>query len=577
MAKVGDVLVQLEARSAKFDQQLKKSAAQIKHLEKRSQSLAGTMGKLAKVAKGFLPVIGVAAFTAQLRKSIQAADDLAKAADRVGLGVESFQVLQLAAETSGVSLRQLETGMQRFARRAGEISTFNQSELKKSFEALGISARDAGGKLKGTEELLYEFAAGLSEVESEQQRLALITKAFDTEGAKFGAFLKDGIEGLEAYREQAERLNLIMSEDTVRAMEDLQTDLDLLGRGWDVMWGKAIGGALRFMGLSRLGAIEEVTREINTLQRQLDQSGLFDKLLGGKFDASGQFVGNDEQIRDTLKSKKADLDALIASYAGARNAARGGGGGVEIAPPGSAASAVPSYLMRPDGGGQFSLDTIMDRQWEAYERDLERRRRYTADSENLYKKLGRTVDATNMAMEDSAQVAFGGMEQAIGDLVLTGKVDFKSLALSAAQSLTQIISKMLVLKLVSATPLGDLFASGAVFSGGSVQKYASGGIVSGPTLFPMANGGIGLMGEKTPEAVMPLSRDRRGRLGVLVAGGAGGSPSITINVANSAPSTPQNDQRLARTAAREMQRAMREASRSFMLDEQRPGGLLNRF
>jgi len=59
-----------------------------------------------------------------------------------------------------------------------------------------------------------------------------------------------------------------------------------------------------------------------------------------------------------------------------------------------------------------------------------------------------------------------------------------------------------------------LFAEkGLVFKNGRVQSFRAGGIINKPTIFPMANG-LGLMGEKGPEAVMPLARDESGRLGV---------------------------------------------------------------
>lgn len=65
-------------------------------------------------------------------------------------------------------------------------------------------------------------------------------------------------------------------------------------------------------------------------------------------------------------------------------------------------------------------------------------------------------------------------------------------------------------------------ADGAAFNRGRVIPMAAGGIVTRPTLFPMANG-LGLMGEAGPEAVMPLKRNRQGKLGV-----AASMPSITI-------------------------------------------------
>jgi phage-related minor tail protein len=71
-------------------------------------------------------------------------------------------------------------------------------------------------------------------------------------------------------------------------------------------------------------------------------------------------------------------------------------------------------------------------------------------------------------------------------------------------------------------------ALGNVFGPGGLVPFARGGVVSRPMLFPFA-GGTGLMGERGPEAIMPLSRLPDGRLGVTNAGGPG---PVTVNVIN---------------------------------------------
>jgi phage-related minor tail protein len=68
-----------------------------------------------------------------------------------------------------------------------------------------------------------------------------------------------------------------------------------------------------------------------------------------------------------------------------------------------------------------------------------------------------------------------------------------------------------------------------------VSAFAQGGsfsnsVVSSPTLFPFADG-VGLMGEAGPEAIMPLSRDSSGTLGVKAAG-LGGS-QVVVNIIES--------------------------------------------
>ena len=76
-------------------------------------------------------------------------------------------------------------------------------------------------------------------------------------------------------------------------------------------------------------------------------------------------------------------------------------------------------------------------------------------------------------------------------------------------------------------------ATGNVFGPGGLVPFARGGVVSRPMLFPFA-GGTGLMGERGPEAIMPLSRLPDGRLGVASPAGAG---PVTVNVMNAPAGT----------------------------------------
>jgi phage-related minor tail protein len=70
---------------------------------------------------------------------------------------------------------------------------------------------------------------------------------------------------------------------------------------------------------------------------------------------------------------------------------------------------------------------------------------------------------------------------------------------------------------------GGLFAEGGVFKNGNVTAFAAGGVVGGPTMFPMRNG-MGIMGERGPEAIMPLRRGPDGNLGVMMHAGLGAGP-----------------------------------------------------
>ena len=132
----------------------------------------------------------------------------------------------------------------------------------------------------------------------------------------------------------------------------------------------------------------------------------------------------------------------------------------------------------------------------------------------------------------------------------------------------------------------SMLADGGVADSFGLSFFANGGaftngIYSSPTLFKFASGGqFGVMGEAGPEAVMPLSRDGKGRLGVNVnnatEGGSGAtSPvvniAITVNKDGGGSSSQSGDDA-------NQWRQMADRVKGIVIQEistqQRPGGLL---
>lgn len=181
----------------------------------------------------------------------------------------------------------------------------------------------------------------------------------------------------------------------------------------------------------------------------------------------------------------------------------------------------------------------------------------------------------NAKAGESAKQAVGdvtrSMEDALTKFVTTGKLDFKGFIDSVIAEFTRFaVVRPLIDSLMNAGAgsfIANLFGGGAggysgmsntnsnagtstsikwarggVASPAGVHTFARGGaftnqIMSHPKRFAFAGGAaLGLMGEAGPEAVMPLQRDSRGRLGVVAAsgggsgGGGGGGGGVTVNV-----------------------------------------------
>lgn len=117
------------------------------------------------------------------------------------------------------------------------------------------------------------------------------------------------------------------------------------------------------------------------------------------------------------------------------------------------------------------------------------------------------------------------------------------------------------------------FAKGAAFDG---PVGAGSGVISTPTTFPMSGGKTGMLGEAGSEAILPLSRDANGRLGVNLNGGANSSSNvqqnnITINVTGG-----NTNEETAGVISRELLKTMERIADSRISNATRPTGILAR-
>lgn len=107
---------------------------------------------------------------------------------------------------------------------------------------------------------------------------------------------------------------------------------------------------------------------------------------------------------------------------------------------------------------------------------------------------------------------------------------------------------------------GNLFAGGIGSGSARVIPFARGGVFDKPFAFSMAGGGVGVGAESGSEAIMPLTRDSSGRLGVRAAGG-GQTVLQTINFNNNGqPVDRRSQEQVAAAAYRGAQSASRSTS-----------------
>lgn len=178
-------------------------------------------------------------------------------------------------------------------------------------------------------------------------------------------------------------------------------------------------------------------------------------------------------------------------------------------------------------------------------------------SQDLDKAAGgiNNLDKSGVKLAQTFEQAFGqALQQGVAgivDVLFEANKSFGEFAENFVKMIAKMITQLLILRAIEMTlssfgfgstsgSVATKSANGNVFDQGGIKKFASGGIftnsiITKPTAF--AYGGAfgsqsGLMGEAGPEAVMPLTRGRDGKLGVAASGIGGGGMAININVNN---------------------------------------------
>lgn len=155
----------------------------------------------------------------------------------------------------------------------------------------------------------------------------------------------------------------------------------------------------------------------------------------------------------------------------------------------------------------------------------------TDEYSEMLEELGRLQKLEELAttVGEGMATAFEDAFLAIGDSSKSMEETIKQSLRSIGEDVIRLIMRQMVTQQIASgvsSTLMEFFtpsAKGNAFSNGSIIPFGKGGVLSGPTIAPMA-----LMGEKGPEAVMPLERGADGKLGVKAQTGGMGAPKIVI-------------------------------------------------
>ncbi|WP_336658277.1 phage tail tape measure protein [Leclercia adecarboxylata] len=246
-----------------------------------------------------------------------------------------------------------------------------------------------------------------------------------------------------------------------------------------------------------------------------------------------------------------------------------------------------------------------------YEKELAALRNYYAEEDKLRGdwKAGAVSGwneyldaATNTydAVKNVASSTLAGLSDMLTELMTTGKASVKEFGKSMLKMILDVTNRLMIAYAVQAAMGWISGGSGASAGGGqsfavpSFTANAKGGVYESPGLSKYVNGVYdkpqyfafqgaskfakgGVFAEAGAEAIMPLTRDSAGRLGVRAQGGGGAQPQVNIDIyvdnkGNASSNTSGDGGAAARALGKEIETKVTE----ILMRAARSDGLLGR-
>ena len=199
-----------------------------------STAIAKGAGLTAKLT---VPLAGAAAGLGALGlQAIAAGDQIQLLSDKSGLSTTAIQELSHAGGIAGTDIEAMANAAGRMSKVVGDAER-GLSTASDTLETLGIKTRDSSGALRDQDALFAEAVLKLQGLESETQKMAVAQDLFGRAGRDMLPVLNMSAEQFAALGKEAHNLGLVMSEESVAALDAMDDDLT------------RITGALKGVGL----------------------------------------------------------------------------------------------------------------------------------------------------------------------------------------------------------------------------------------------------------------------------------------------------------------------------------------
>ena len=150
--------------------------------------------------------------------AVKTADDLNTLSKQTGISTDTLQKMQYAAELVDVP----------FDRISGAVTKMKKSMggSGEAFDKLGVSVTDSTGHMRNAESVFFDVIKAMSRIPNEVERDQIAYEIFGRSADELAGIIDDGGQALREYGDEAERLGLVLSGDTLTALNETNDAVD---------------------------------------------------------------------------------------------------------------------------------------------------------------------------------------------------------------------------------------------------------------------------------------------------------------------------------------------------------------
>lgn len=176
------------------------------------RGITSSMGGLGGMLSSLVPFGVGAGLTTIAKSSIDAADNMNDLAQKTGVSVEQLSRFEQAARAGGTSIESVGGAMLQLNKR------LESGKAQTALNSLGISATDASGRLKSTDQIMLEVADKFRTMPDGANKSAIAMQLFGRSGADLIPVLNGGGDAIR-------KLSATMSTDFAKSADNLNDKL----------------------------------------------------------------------------------------------------------------------------------------------------------------------------------------------------------------------------------------------------------------------------------------------------------------------------------------------------------------